>query len=721
MRISGASCGEKMGADGHRVHRSPLRQLRRSHRPAAGGPAMLREPATGLPGPPAGSGAGSLPAGETPPHGRAPAAAGRPETRRPETGPPETERDLAERDLAGRGRAERDQTAQDEAAWLAGLAARLGIAVAAPQMLEAAVRRMEAEAARPPVPPPLLVLGHGPEGPLYALTATPATAGRLAALLAASPALRRRARLVSPQALAAAFARLEIRPASHRLAEYHALPGDVDDALAGLVALNGNLIARRPVTRGQAGLLAAALAGVVAALATVPDIVFGALSVAVATGFLMLAAARRSAARLVAAGGFHPPLAPVPDDAELPVYTVLVPLRHEAAVVPRLIVHLLRLDYPPDRLDIKLLVDADDTETAAAVRCHARGAMFELVVVPRRGPLTKPKVLDIGLQNARGSLVTVFDAEDRPQPGQLREAAAAFAAGGADLGCVQARLSVDHGGEKLITGFFALEYAMLFDGLLPFYASRGLPFLLGGTSNHFRRSALRAIGGWDAWNVTEDADLAIRLARAGFRFTVIGSATFEEAPLTVGAFLRQRGRWQKGWLQTWLVHMRAPRALFRALGARAFVTLQLQFFGGLFASLALALWGGLLLAGLAGLPVALSDGSLAGDVLFALGVADCLVCYGAAGVLAVRALAARPIGVSRWLIALWPVYGGLLAFSAVRAVWEWLRRPHHWDKTAHGLARHRPEAAGRGRRRGSARRQTGVWMRTFRFLPRAGS
>jgi hypothetical protein len=206
---------------------------------------------------------------------------------------------------------------------------------------------------------------------------------------------------------------------------------------------------------------------------------------------------------------------------------------------------------------------------------------FDVVMVPRIGPLTKPKALGVGLALARGSLVTIFDAEDRPDPDQLRRAAGTFAAAGADLACVQARLATDHAGDTWITAMFALEYAMLFDAVLPWLARYRLPFLLGGTSNHFRRSALHAVGGWDAWNVTEDADLAVRLARRGFTSTVIASTTHEEAPLEVAAWLKQRARWYKGWLQTTLVHGRDLAGLTRSVGVEGLVALALQLIGAL--------------------------------------------------------------------------------------------------------------------------------------------
>lgn len=592
------------------------------------------------------------------------------------------------------------------------MAAVLGLPLLADAALDEAVRTLDGRGMPATGAIPLIEIGHGPEGPMVAVAVTAKTAGRLAMLLSRNPGLRRRIRLVDPEALAAAFARIRSQtgrcPARANLRRVAVR--DVDDMLAGLVVASGDRLARQATTRGQARLLVLLSAVVLAAVALAPRLVFDLANIAMCIGFCAQAALRETARCLLAKGGFEPPMRPangvvpgnaaasdrLPGDppppgsvppADLPVYTVLVPLRDEAAVVPRLLLHLSALRYPRERLDIKLLVEDDDIATLHALARRKLGPPFEIVMVPRCGPLTKPKALDVGLAHARGELVTVFDAEDRPDRNQLIDAAAAFAAGGPGLGCVQARLSIDHGGDAWITGLFAIEYAMLFDGVLPLLAHAGLPFLLGGTSNHFRLSVLRRLGGWDAWNVTEDADLAVRIAHAGYRSTVIASTTYEEAPLTLGAWLRQRGRWQKGWLQTWMVHMRAPLALWRALGARGFLALQIQFFGGLFANAVLPLWLILAIFTLMGRPVAGPDGSFRGDIGFTLAIAALLFGYATAVSLAVAVLKARPIGVSPRLLFGWPIYTLLLSLSMLRATWEWLRRPHHWAKTAHGLAR----------------------------------
>lgn len=280
-----------------------------------------------------------------------------------------------------------------------------------------------------------------------------------------------------------------------------------------------------------------------------------------------------SALRFVAAGlaSQAPPIAhasPGRLRGNLPIYSILVPLCGEASLVGDLVSTLNKLDWPRDRLDIKLVLEAGDAATIAAARWAVKGAPFEIVIVPKGGPRTKPKALSFALPLARGEFVTVYDAEDRPHPGQLREAYAVFVRSEPKLACLQSALAVDNGHVSWLAGLFAIEYAALFDGLLPALARLGMPIPLGGTSNHFRRSALEAVGGWDPFNVTEDADLGLRLARLGYRSGTLDLPTLEEAPATVGPWLRQRTRWFKGWMQTWLVHTRDPRRLARELGTR---------------------------------------------------------------------------------------------------------------------------------------------------------
>ncbi|RYE28818.1 MAG: glycosyltransferase, partial [Hyphomicrobiales bacterium] len=266
------------------------------------------------------------------------------------------------------------------------------------------------------------------------------------------------------------------------------------------------------------------------------------------------------------------------DEARLPVYTVAVPLYRELSVLRQLTDALGALDYPAAKLDIRLLIEADDTAMRNALAQMALPAHFAVTVVPPGFPRTKPRALNLALLEARGTLFTIFDAEDIPDPQQLRMAAARFLAGPKELGCLQARLVIDHAEEGVLPSLFALEYAGLFEVLNPGLLQFQLPILLGGTSNHFRTAALRAVGGWDAWNVTEDADLGFRLVRAGYRIGDLPSNTREEAPVTIPAWLHQRSRWIKGYIQTLVTHSRAPLRLLREAGPSAtFAFLSLVF------------------------------------------------------------------------------------------------------------------------------------------------
>jgi cellulose synthase/poly-beta-1,6-N-acetylglucosamine synthase-like glycosyltransferase len=113
---------------------------------------------------------------------------------------------------------------------------------------------------------------------------------------------------------------------------------------------------------------------------------------------------------------------------------------------------------------------------------------------------------------------------------------------------VQARLCIDTR-TSWLARYFTAEYAGQFDVVLPKLAALGLPLPLGGSSNHFRTVTLREVGGWDPHNVTEDADLGMRLARFGYRSGVVASSTYEEAPADIGRWLGQRTRWFKGWMR----------------------------------------------------------------------------------------------------------------------------------------------------------------------------
>jgi cellulose synthase/poly-beta-1,6-N-acetylglucosamine synthase-like glycosyltransferase len=369
-------------------------------------------------------------------------------------------------------------------------------------------------------------------------------------------------------------------------------------------------------------------------------------------------------------------------DGRLPSYSVLIPLYREVAAVPGLVHAMARLDYPADRLEILFITEANDPATRRALRETGLAPHMRIVTVPSGEPRTKPRALNYALQDARGALVTVYDAEDIPGPDQLRRAAEAFVEGGPRLACVQARLGIYNADQSFLSRQFALEYSALFRGLLPALAHLGLPIPLGGTSNHFRRDLLWKWGGWDPFNVTEDADLGIRLARLGYQVSLIQAETLEEAPAAWRTWSGQRTRWIKGWMQTYLVHMRRPAMLWRDLGWWRFLGFQV-IIGGMILSILVHPWFYALAAinGLAGGSITPSNA-----ILDWICGANLATGYGAAWLLTI-ATAVRSESPRRLRSAIWlPIYWMAISWAAYRAVLELIRRPFHWEKTAHAGA-----------------------------------
>lgn len=378
--------------------------------------------------------------------------------------------------------------------------------------------------------------------------------------------------------------------------------------------------------------------------------------------------------------------APPLDDADLPIYSIVVPLFDEANSVERLVAALEAIDYPKFKLDIKIVVERRDTETLRAVALLGLPARYDVVVAPPGEPSTKPRALNVALPYVRGDYLVVFDAEDRPDPDQLRLAAARFAVE-PRLDCLQARLSIDNPDETWVTKLFALEYAVLFDLVNPGLAALGAPMALGGTSNHFRASALRDVGGWDAWNLTEDADLGLRMAQLGRVVDFLESDTNEEAPLDLKSWFAQRTRWQKGWMQTLLVHSRRPLLTFRRLGLARFAFASSLILGGVLAGLF-----GPLLTGAAILRLIhdqflpLGPGEYVVDLMtFAL------LLSGAQAIFIPAFVALRRRGLERLtrMIGALPLYFALISLASWAAVFDLAVRPHYWAKTEHGRARMR--------------------------------
>lgn len=388
---------------------------------------------------------------------------------------------------------------------------------------------------------------------------------------------------------------------------------------------------------------------------------------------------------------------PVPalSDRALPTYTVIVPLKREARIIGRLVEALLALDYPAAKLDLKIVLEADDSETRRTLEAAMPAGRFETVIAPPGQFYTKPRALNIALALARGEFCVIYDAEDVPDPDQLRRAVAAFRELPENTACLQAHLSIDNAGDSWLTRLFAIEYTVLFDALIPSLALLGWPVMLGGTSNHFRTATLRRVGGWDAWNVTEDADLGLRLARLGYRVGALASTTVEEAPLTVPAWLHQRTRWLKGWMQTCMVHTRYPLVVIGQLGLVRFaVSLALSLGTVLTALFGPALFGWTMYGLASGslLTASTIPGSLIRGFALTLLVAGFLATLAPA----VTALRHRRFNALLPWLALMPVYHLLVSVAAWRALREWVVAPQRWNKTEHGLAlssRSRPAGA----------------------------
>ncbi|KAF0228388.1 MAG: hypothetical protein FD175_2169 [Beijerinckiaceae bacterium] len=384
--------------------------------------------------------------------------------------------------------------------------------------------------------------------------------------------------------------------------------------------------------------------------------------------------------------GTPSPATPPVETAHLPHYSILVPLYREANIASQLVRNLSALIYPRDRLEAFLLVEADDAETRAALDATELEPWMLVMTVPPGQPRTKPRALNAALPLCHGGLVVVYDAEDAPEPDQLLRAAALFRASAPEVACVQARLAISNVHDGFLTRRFAIDYAALFDCVKAGMGRAQWPMPLGGSSNHFRTEVLRQVGGWDAWNVTEDADLGLRLARFGWLVADLRSTTWEEAPNTLRPWMNQRTRWLKGWMQTLAVHARRPQQL-----AREFGTFRMMITGsmGIAVLLGALLYPVFAVAVLFRLfsPTPLGSGSALltiGDSMLVLALVVAVLAEGIPAIAALRrrkALALLPY------VVLAPVTHLLISLAAWRALYELHHRPFHWHKTDHGLAK----------------------------------
>jgi glycosyltransferase XagB len=373
-------------------------------------------------------------------------------------------------------------------------------------------------------------------------------------------------------------------------------------------------------------------------------------------------------------------------DDELPVYSVLVPLFRETGVLEQLLTALTQLDYPKHKLDIKLILEENDRAMQRAVAAMSLPEYFDVIIVPIGKPQTKPRALNYALQFVRGELLTIYDAEDRPERDQLKKAAAVFAAGSRNLACLQAELTFYNADENWLTRQFAIEYSVLFGLVLPCLVRHQLPIPLGGTSNHFRTKILRKVGAWDPFNMTEDADLGLRLASQNYEVQMLDSKTYEEANVQIGNWIHQRARWFKGFLQTWLVYMRHPMRLQKQIGWDGLWAVNATIFGTVFSSIVHPIFTLILAYQLQHefTETAIRSNLVTG--LLGLSLAVVILSYGTA--LYAGFLARKRIRFRAWSTLLtMPIYWLLMGLAAWLAVKQFIFQPFHWNKTKHGLSK----------------------------------
>lgn len=379
---------------------------------------------------------------------------------------------------------------------------------------------------------------------------------------------------------------------------------------------------------------------------------------------------------------------------ELPIYTVLIPLKSEAQMAKQIIENVFSLNYPPDKLDIKFIAEVNDRETISALEkegigisspdASIRSNSAQLIKVPVGTISTKPRSCNYALGFSRGSLITIYDAEDRPDRDQLKKIVLGFRQSRLTTVCIQSRLNYYNSRRNILSRMFSLEYGFWFDYYLPGLQEVDSPIPLGGTSNHFIVNTLKKIGVWDPFNVTEDADLGLRIFRHGLKTSIINSNTLEEANSSLGGWLKQRTRWQKGFLITFLVHTSSSGNLLRDLGLKKFILSYLTFGGSFFLPfLNPFLWFIFIISYL---PV-LTQYRIPPVIDFVRWIALFNLIIGNLTYLVIHLISClknkRP-DLALFTLLL-PFYWMLISLATFRAAWQFVFRPFYWEKTSHGL------------------------------------
>lgn len=390
-------------------------------------------------------------------------------------------------------------------------------------------------------------------------------------------------------------------------------------------------------------------------------------------------------------------------EEDLPVYTVLVPIYHEAKVLPQILRNIYRLNYPREKLDVKILMEEIDQETIDEAKqlglfgspnkrveeipesdYHKFLEIFDPIIVPSAKITTKPRACNYGLLRAKGELCVIYDAEDDPHTDQLIKAAIVFLRSEQDVVCLQSKLNFYNSDENILTRWFSIEYGYWYEFYLPGLDFIDAPIPLGGTSNHFRISKLDELGRWDPYNVTEDADIGIRLARFKFKTQIINTYTYEEATISVKSWIRQRSRWNKGHLQTYLVHMRHPLKLLKELGVIKYAKFQLTFGGGIMMPLMNPfLWVLSILTLITPATFNAFFPSFVQPVCWfnlVIGNLTYLILYVIASIKRIK-YETIPFAI------LMPMYWSLISIASWRGLIQLILKPFYWEKTSHGVSK----------------------------------
>lgn len=395
--------------------------------------------------------------------------------------------------------------------------------------------------------------------------------------------------------------------------------------------------------------------------------------------FLITSSLRESSEYKISGASIH-------EDREWPTYTIFCPLYKEISVLPQFVKAMNDLDYPVDKLDIMLLLEEDDVETINAAKSMNLAAHFRIIVVPHSLPKTKPKATNYGLQQSTSQYAVIYDAEDIPDIDQLKKSVVAFESAPNDIACLQAKLNFYNPRQNLLTRLFTAEYSLWFNLTLVGLQNIKGPIPLGGTSNHFKSYVLDGLNGWDPYNVTEDCDLGIRLYKQGFRTGILDSYTLEEANSRLGNWLRQRSRWVKGYMQTFLVHTRNPREIQKHNFDLHIFTFYLVVGGKVLSMLVNPLMWLLTLSYFIFRPIigptieSIYPTPIFYMALITLVIGNLLYMYYFMIGSAYR---------GQWnlikYVFIVPFYWLIMSLSAVYALYQLIVKPHYWEKTVHGL------------------------------------